>query len=172
MAVHVPLPTPSVAARLADRPKIWLSLNGCGAQEEAAVFKAHLFMSLRFIFSMERNRKIFKRLFPPSLFAAFIDVGHYQFSLPHYTDLVQRWDGSSDKTMQSLAAALEDINLFKVPALSSVVCIANCAGQHAAGGVLWQPTDALLFLAGRRATQRAALRDSGNAWPGSVRCCV
>lgn len=38
---------------------------------------AHVLRTLRFVFSTERNRKIFRRLFPPELFAAFIDVGHF-----------------------------------------------------------------------------------------------
>eukprot|EP00955_Chlamydomonas_euryale_P118725 366556-Chlamydomonas_euryale.AAC.16 len=42
---------------------------------------------------MERNRKVFKRLFPPDLFALFIDVGHYNTSLAAYTNLVQHFEG-------------------------------------------------------------------------------
>ncbi len=42
---------------------------------------------------MERNRKVFKRLFPPDLFAMFIDVGHYNTSLPAYADLVLQFEG-------------------------------------------------------------------------------
>jgi hypothetical protein len=34
--------------------------------------------ALRFVFSVEKNRKVFKRLFPPDLFAMFIDVGQYE----------------------------------------------------------------------------------------------
>jgi hypothetical protein len=37
--------------------------------------------------------QVFKRLFPPDIFAAFIDVGHYNASLSAYTHLVQRLEG-------------------------------------------------------------------------------
>jgi len=36
---------------------------------------------------------VFKRLFPPDLFAAFIDVGHYTANLNAYAQLVARFDG-------------------------------------------------------------------------------
>ena len=37
---------------------------------------------------MERNRKIFKKLFLPNLFESFIDIGHYNRSLSAYTPLL------------------------------------------------------------------------------------
>ncbi len=43
----------------------------------------------RYLFSMERNRRIFKKLLPPNIFALFIDVGHYTRPLSAYTALVQ-----------------------------------------------------------------------------------
>ena len=42
----------------------------------------------RYLFSMERNRRVFKKLFPPELFVAFIDIGHYTSSLSAYSQLV------------------------------------------------------------------------------------
>ena len=106
-------------------------------EEQAAVLKAHIFMALRFIFSMERNRKVFKRLFPPAFFAAFIDIGHYQFSLLQYTDLVQRWDALGDKEVQAASQALEDINLFKGGAQRRVrdYVIIEMLGKGAFGAV-------------------------------------
>ena len=55
--------------------------------------RTYVFRGLRYLFSVERNRKAFKRLFPPDLFAAFIDVGHYNTSLAAYASLVQRFEG-------------------------------------------------------------------------------
>uniref|UniRef100_A0A061SM17 non-specific serine/threonine protein kinase n=1 Tax=Tetraselmis sp. GSL018 TaxID=582737 RepID=A0A061SM17_9CHLO len=106
-------------------------------RDDAALFKAHLFMALRFLFSMERNRKVFKRLFPPGLFAAFIDTGHYQFSLPRYSEVVQRWDGLGDRARRAMATALEDINLFKGDAHRKVreYVILEKLGQGAFGSV-------------------------------------
>jgi len=47
--------------------------------------------ALRYVYSVERNRKVFKRLFPPDLFAAFIDVGHYESDIEHYHELDRRF---------------------------------------------------------------------------------
>ena len=44
---------------------------------------------MRFLFSMERNRRLFKRLFPPDLFEKFIDVGHYQRDLGTYQRMIE-----------------------------------------------------------------------------------
>ena len=63
--------------------------------KEMSSLKTYVFRALRYLFSMERNRKVFKRLFPPDLFALFIDVGHYQTSLLSYSDLVAHFDGES-----------------------------------------------------------------------------
>ena len=48
------------------------------------------FRALRFTFSMERNRRLFKRLFPPDLFDMFISVGHYIKDLSAYKTLVEK----------------------------------------------------------------------------------
>ena len=55
-----------------------------GTTERPSDLSMYVFRTMRFVFSMERNRKIFKRLFPPALFAAFIDVGHYTQNLAAY----------------------------------------------------------------------------------------
>ncbi len=39
--------------------------------------------------------QMFKRLFPPDLFAAFIDVGHYNAQLPAYAHLVTHLEGGT-----------------------------------------------------------------------------
>ena len=50
--------------------------------------QANAFRSLRFLFSLERNRRLFKMLFTPQLFGQFIDVGHYHTELKPYYALV------------------------------------------------------------------------------------
>ena len=42
----------------------------------------------RYLFSMERNRRVFKKLFPPSLFEMFINIGHYVRDLSAYSQLM------------------------------------------------------------------------------------
>eukprot|EP00002_Diphylleia_rotans_P032632 TRINITY_DN6865_c0_g1_i1.p1 TRINITY_DN6865_c0_g1~~TRINITY_DN6865_c0_g1_i1.p1 ORF type:complete len:679 (-),score=129.85 TRINITY_DN6865_c0_g1_i1:16-2052(-) len=73
------------------------------------------FRALRYIFSVERNRKIFKRIFPAEVFELFIDVGHYKKDLKDYNKLVATFNSLSSKSLQQVQSALDDINLFKGP---------------------------------------------------------
>ncbi|KAK9804225.1 hypothetical protein WJX72_002077 [[Myrmecia] bisecta] len=98
-------------------------LGGAGVREAAAPGKlvreeglglhAYLFRLLRYLFSVERNRKMFKRMFPPELFAAFIDMGNYAHALPAYLPLVKRWEALETSALAAFSAALEEINLDK-----------------------------------------------------------
>ncbi|XP_062839859.1 serine/threonine-protein kinase Nek10 isoform X7 [Anolis carolinensis] len=56
--------------------------------DKANLLQCYAFRALRFLFSMERNRHLFKRLFPTDLFESFIDVGHYVREISAYEDLV------------------------------------------------------------------------------------
>ena len=47
-------------------------------------FKLLLFRLLRYVSSLERNRKIFKQIFPNELLMPFIDVGHFVKPLKSY----------------------------------------------------------------------------------------
>jgi len=38
---------------------------------------------------MERNRRLFKKLFPADLYTKFIDIGHYNHDLSVYKTLIQ-----------------------------------------------------------------------------------
>ncbi len=40
-------------------------------------FRVLLFRLLRYVCSLEKNRKIFKRIFPPQLLGPFFDIGHF-----------------------------------------------------------------------------------------------
>ncbi len=50
------------------------------------------FRTLRYVFSVERNRKIFKRLFPAEIFELFIDIGHYRKDLEDYKLMVSKFN--------------------------------------------------------------------------------
>ncbi|KAK3288119.1 hypothetical protein CYMTET_4424 [Cymbomonas tetramitiformis] len=72
--------------------------------------KAYVFRALRYLFSMERNRKIFKRIFPPELYGPFIDAGHYETDLELYKDLTRRMNALNPEVLESIRACLADIN--------------------------------------------------------------
>uniref|UniRef100_A0A2I3N834 NIMA related kinase 10 n=1 Tax=Papio anubis TaxID=9555 RepID=A0A2I3N834_PAPAN len=54
------------------------------------LLQCYAFRALRFLFSMERNRPLFKRLFPTDLFEIFIDIGHYVRDISAYEELVSK----------------------------------------------------------------------------------
>lgn len=58
--------------------------------ESCCFSQRNAFRALRFLFSMERNRRLFKRLFPADVFTVFIDVGHYNKDLRAYKPLVEK----------------------------------------------------------------------------------
>ena len=72
----------------------------------ATCFQANAFRSLRFLFSMERNRRLFKRLFPPDLFEMFIDIGHYKRDMAAYRPLVDKINSLSVSVHKWLLALL------------------------------------------------------------------
>jgi NIMA (never in mitosis gene a)-related kinase len=45
---------------------------------------------LRFLFSIEKNRKSFKLVFPPEIFGAFIDIGNYNKNFQNYITLLKK----------------------------------------------------------------------------------
>ena len=53
--------------------------------------QTHTFRALRFVFSSERNRKLFKCIFPANLYEIFIDVGHYRHDIGEYRHVAQNW---------------------------------------------------------------------------------
>lgn len=50
----------------------------------------HCLRCLRFLYSVEKNRKAFKVIFPPNLFGAFIDVGNYNKDFQAYIPLLKK----------------------------------------------------------------------------------
>ena len=53
-------------------------------------WQAYALRALRFLFSVERNRRHFKRMFPAELFESFIDIGHYNRDIGAYLPLVNK----------------------------------------------------------------------------------
>lgn len=73
------------------------------------------FRALRFLFSMERNRQLFKRLFPVELFEIFIDVGHYQKDLDSYSHLVDSFNSLPEHDLLEMKQRVQETNQNKAP---------------------------------------------------------
>uniref|UniRef100_A0A8B9BIS2 Serine/threonine-protein kinase Nek10 n=1 Tax=Anser brachyrhynchus TaxID=132585 RepID=A0A8B9BIS2_9AVES len=83
--------------------------------EKANLLQCYAFRALRFLFSMERNRHIFKRLFPTDLFEIFIDIGHYVRDISAYEELVSKLNLLKEDELKQIAESIESINQNKVP---------------------------------------------------------
>ncbi|NWZ21283.1 NEK10 kinase, partial [Asarcornis scutulata] len=84
--------------------------------EKANLLQCYAFRALRFLFSMERNRHIFKRLFPTELFEIFIDIGHYVRDISAYEELVSKLNLLKEDELKQIAESIESINQNKAPA--------------------------------------------------------
>lgn len=72
--------------------------------------QAHAARCLRFLYSVERNRKVFKRLFTPlpDLFALFIDIGHYVHPIEPYERLVDAYNDLPPPSKKAMRDALDE----------------------------------------------------------------
>ncbi|XP_008937769.1 PREDICTED: serine/threonine-protein kinase Nek10, partial [Merops nubicus] len=83
--------------------------------EKANLLQCYAFRALRFLFSMERNRHIFKRLFPTDLFETFIDIGHYVRDISAYEELVSKLNLLKEDELKQIAESIESMNQNKAP---------------------------------------------------------
>ncbi|XP_055516439.1 serine/threonine-protein kinase Nek10 isoform X1 [Leucoraja erinacea] len=82
---------------------------------KADIFQCYAFRALRFLFSMERNRQLFKRLFPSDMFEMFIDVGHYARDICAYENLVNKLNSLPANELKQITENIEGINQNKAP---------------------------------------------------------
>ncbi|KAM6338969.1 serine/threonine-protein kinase Nek10 [Podargus strigoides] len=83
--------------------------------EKANLLQCYAFRALRFLFSMERNRHVFKRLFPTDLFEIFIDIGHYVRDIRAYEELVSKLNLLKEEELKQIAESIESMNRNKAP---------------------------------------------------------
>ncbi|XP_064362225.1 serine/threonine-protein kinase Nek10 isoform X2 [Dromaius novaehollandiae] len=89
--------------------------NKESSAEKANLLQSYAFRALRFLFSMERNRHLFRRLFPTDLFEIFIDIGHYVRDISAYEELVSKLNLLKDDELKQIAESIENINQNKAP---------------------------------------------------------
>ncbi|XP_030013148.1 serine/threonine-protein kinase Nek10 [Sphaeramia orbicularis] len=77
--------------------------------------QCYAFRTLRFLFSVERNRHHFKRLFPTDLFELFIDVGHYVRDLAAYEELQRKVSLYTEEELDSLRESIEAVDQNRPP---------------------------------------------------------
>ncbi|XP_077125065.1 serine/threonine-protein kinase Nek10 isoform X5 [Ranitomeya variabilis] len=96
-------------------------------KSKCTILQCYAFRALRFLFSMERNRDLFKRysmhtvnttqqrFFPPDLFEMFIDIGHYIREISAYEDLVSKLNALPEDELKQVSDSIEGINQNKTP---------------------------------------------------------
>ncbi|KAL7840079.1 hypothetical protein AOLI_G00254020 [Acnodon oligacanthus] len=89
--------------------------QGSATGPKAASLQCYAFRTLRFLFSMERNRHLFKRLFPPELFETFIDIGHYVRDIAAYEPLQEKTSLLSNEELDGLRERIEAVNQNRPP---------------------------------------------------------
>ncbi|XP_018596074.1 serine/threonine-protein kinase Nek10 isoform X1 [Scleropages formosus] len=82
---------------------------------KAKSLQCYAFRTLRFLFSMERNRPLFKRLFSADMFAAFIDIGHYVRDIAAYEALQEKVSALSEEELSSLRENIARMSLDRSP---------------------------------------------------------
>ncbi|KAL6462149.1 hypothetical protein MHYP_G00285710 [Metynnis hypsauchen] len=89
--------------------------QGSATGPKAASLQCYAFRTLRFVFSMEGNRHLFKRLFPPELFETFIDIGHYVRDIAAYKPLQEKTSLLSNEELDGLRERIEAVNQNRPP---------------------------------------------------------
>ncbi|XP_066571835.1 serine/threonine-protein kinase Nek10 [Amia ocellicauda] len=82
---------------------------------KAEMLQCYAFRALRFLFSMERNRHLFKRVFSTELFEMFIDIGHYVRDITAYEKLLAKVSTLSDEELNTIKESIETANQNKAP---------------------------------------------------------
>ncbi|MGH0142043.1 UNVERIFIED_CONTAM: hypothetical protein FKN15_075074 [Acipenser sinensis] len=110
-----------------------LVLNDTNAHQ---VVQCYAFRALRFLFSMERNRHLFKRLFSAEMFEMFIDIGHYVRDITAYENLVAIFNTFSDEELNQIKESIETVNQNKAPSkIINGYAILDHLGSGAFGSV-------------------------------------
>jgi NIMA (never in mitosis gene a)-related kinase 10 len=62
---------------------------------------------VRFMYSVERNRKYFRKVFPPHIFASFIDIGNYIKEISPYQATLKIINSLSQSEVETMKEGLE-----------------------------------------------------------------
>ncbi|KAM9309948.1 serine/threonine-protein kinase Nek10 [Pholidichthys leucotaenia] len=85
------------------------------SEAKGTTLQCYAFRTLRFLFSVERNRHLFKRLFPTDLFELFINIGHFVRDLTAYEGLQTKVSLCTDEELDSLREGIEAVDQNRPP---------------------------------------------------------
>ena len=90
-------------------------VGGTSDREQQKKLNANVLRTLRYLFSLESNRRLLKRLFPTHIFEAFIDVGHYKYSLDSYSHLCTMLESLTEDQTETLQTNISSLDKTKEP---------------------------------------------------------
>lgn len=74
----------------------------------------HCLRSLRFLYSVEKNRKAFKVIFPANIFGTFIDVGNYNKEFKAYIPMLKRLNKKlNEESLKSIKTNFAQMGKFQ-----------------------------------------------------------
>jgi hypothetical protein len=111
--------------------KCVINYHPCRKQKEAdenltqARYEIQLFAlrCLRYLYSLERNRKFFKKIFSPAIFASFIDVGNYNKDIRAYQETLHMINNLSSSEIDAM-----EISILEMKDLGFSGTIKNIGG--------------------------------------------
>ena len=68
---------------------------------------------IRLIFSLEKNRKFFKTLFPTKLLGNFIDIGNYKHNLSLYNNFLNEINNLESDDLNDIKAKALNVSTLK-----------------------------------------------------------
>ncbi|XP_022243556.1 serine/threonine-protein kinase Nek10-like isoform X3 [Limulus polyphemus] len=104
---HVVPPSGDILPDLTDEPQ--------AVQEAFSNLQLLALRAMRFLFSLERNRRWFHRLFPPAIFETFISVNHYKRDLSLYRCCVDRLNNITAEELKTVSLAVDNLNKQRCP---------------------------------------------------------
>ena len=79
-------------------------------QKEAALeLQLYALRLVRYMYSLERNRKTFRKLLPHTIFASFIDIGNYKKELGLYSETLALVNGLSETELEQFEKEVEEL---------------------------------------------------------------
>ena len=83
--------------------------------EQQIQLNIQVLRTLRYLFSLESNRRLFKNLFPTHIFEVFINIGHYVHDLKAYTHLASLLESLPAEEFDVFHTNITSLNQNKEP---------------------------------------------------------